>query len=981
MTDNTKGKEGLMHNRVSRRSFLKAAGALGAVAAASGSFQAAIAASSSAPSPQPITVSVSGPDPVETLPGVDVRYTACLQCHNSCTMSAKIVNGRVTKIDGNPYSPMNRSLENMLPYDTDPQVAKTERGRLCPKGQSLIQTCYDPYRVKQPLKRVGPRGSGQWQAISWEQAIKEIVEGGDLFGEGHVDGLRAIRSFDPIDPDIPELGSKANQFVMMVGRAEHGRKDIIGNWMKNVYGSVNKKIEHTTICEQSHHIGLKHSLNYSAHHAQPDIENCEYIIIFGTNMVEAGFGPPHFARKLMKAMAEGRLKMTVVDPRFTKTAAKAGDWVPIKPGTDAALALAMIRWIIENKRYDETFLANPNKDAAGADGETSWSDAAYLVKIEDGKPGKFLRASEAGVGTDDQFVVMSGGEPLPADTATGGDLEVDTTVNGIAVKSAFTLLKEEAAKYTPDQYAEITGVPKATIERLARELTSHGKKAQVTFYRGPVQHTNGFYNARALAVLNFMVGNLDWKGGWQYGGGHYHEGGGKEGNPYTMDDIVPSAPDAKASGILITREGKKYEDAENLFKRDGGYPARRPWFPFSSNVYQEILPSAADAYPYPIKALFIHMGTPALSVPGNEEQKKILLDTKAVPLLISCDIVIGETSMYCDYILPDTSILERWGFPHTPPDIRITLSKVRQPVIEKIYPQAKPVEEILIDIAEVLGIPGYGKGQAVSAAESFYLKMAANVAGEKGGVPDAPQAQMARFQWLRDKDPDAVTDAEWPKVAYILARGSRVADPGMAYDGDHMGKKYGKITRIYDEKTATTKDSITGELWSGLPRYEPIKDGAGKEIKDDGYPLTLITYKDILGGQSRTISNAWLRHIWPENHIVMNTADASVRGLRTGDQATIVSATQQDGVTGKVLATEEIIPGVVAVSWHFGHWAYGSRSFTVDGQDTGAEPERAAGLLPNPVMRVDESVGKVCLQDPIGGSASFYDTRVEVKKA
>ncbi|MFQ5854376.1 MAG: molybdopterin dinucleotide binding domain-containing protein, partial [Anaerolineae bacterium] len=483
----------------------------------------------------------------------------------------------------------------------------------------------------------------------------------------------------------------------------------------------------------------------------------------------------------------------------------------------------------------------------------------------------------------------------------------------------------------------------------------------------------------ALAVLNFMVGNLDWKGGWQYGGGHYHELGGKEGNPYTMDDIVPKAEDAEPGGLLITREGKKYEEAENLFARDG-YPAKRPWFPFSSNVYQEILPSAADKYPYPIKALFIHMGTPALSVPASEEQRKILQDTEAVPLSISCDIVIGESSMYADYILPDTSILERWGFPHTPPDIRITLSKVRQPVIEKIYPDTKPVEEILILIAEALGIPGYGQGQSVSTAESFYLKMAANVAGEKGGVPDASQAEMDMYQWLRDRDPDAVTDDEWKKVAYVLARGCRVADPDMAYDGDYMGKKYGKITRIYDEKTATQRDSITGEYWSGLPIYQPVQDVSGKEIVDADYPLTLITYKDILGGHSRTITNEWLRQIWPENHIVMNIVDAQARGLRTGDVAKIVSATNQKGVTGKVLATEGVIPGVVAVSWHFGHWAYGSRSFVVDGAGTGSESARGAGLVPNPVMRVDESVGKVCLQDPIGGSASFYDTRVEVTK-
>jgi anaerobic selenocysteine-containing dehydrogenase len=337
--------------------------------------------------------------------------------------------------------------------------------------------------------------------------------------------------------------------------------------------------------------------------------------------------------------------------------------------------------------------------------------------------------------------------------------------------------------------------------------------------------------------------------------------------------------------------------------------------------------------------------------------------------------------MYADYILPDTSILERWGFPHTPPDIRITLSKVRQPVIEKIYPDAKPVEEILILISEALGIPGYGEGQAVSVAESFYLKMAANVAGEKGGVPDASQAEMDMYQWLRDRGPDAITDDEWKKTAYVLARGSRVADPDMAYDGDYMGKKYAKITRIYDEKTATQRDSITGELWNGLPIYQAIQDLSGKEIVDAGYPLTLITHKDILGGHSRTIVDEWLRQIWPENRIWINSVDAAARGLVSADLAKVTSATNNEGVTGKVLVTEGIIPGVVAISWHFGHWAYGAQDSVIAGETIEGDPRRATGLNANPVMRVDEAVGKVCLQDPIGGSASFYDTKVEVERA
>ena len=83
---------------------------------------------------------------------------------------------------------------------------------------------------------------------------------------------------------------------------------------------------------------------------------------------------------------------------------------------------------------------------------------------------------------------------------------------------------------------------------------------------------------------------------------------------------------------------------------------------------------------------------------------------------------------------------------------------------------------------------------------------------------------------------------------------------------------------------------------------------------------------------------------------------------------------------GRLKVLEGIRPGVVAISWYFGHWAYGSRDIVVDGQTVRGDPKRARGILPNPVMLEDKVVGGVCLTDPIGGSASFFDTPVKVTK-
>ncbi|MCL6508915.1 MAG: molybdopterin-dependent oxidoreductase, partial [Bryobacteraceae bacterium] len=240
-------------------------------------------------------------------------------------------------------------------------------------------------------------------------------------------------------------------------------------------------------------------------------------------------------------LQSGRLKIAVVDPRHSRIAAKAWKWVPVKPGEDAALAMAMIRWIIENERYDRRYLENCNRAAASFDGEPTWTNAAWLVKIRpDGSGGAFLRAGEIGRGGDaDTFVCLRGGTPVAfkSDDAANpveGDLFVDTTIDGIRVKSAMQLLYEEASRYSLWEWAEIAGVRVADIVALASEFTSHGKRAVVEIHRGVSQHTNGFYNVLAtLGALNLLVGNFDWKGGLVYGGGAYGETGGS-GRPFQL---------------------------------------------------------------------------------------------------------------------------------------------------------------------------------------------------------------------------------------------------------------------------------------------------------------------------------------------------------------------------------------------------------------------------------------------------------------
>jgi anaerobic selenocysteine-containing dehydrogenase len=155
----------------------------------------------------------------------------------------------------------------------------------------------------------------------------------------------------------------------------------------------------------------------------------------------------------------------------------------------------------------------------------------------------------------------------------------------------------------------------------------------------------------------------------------------------------------------------------------------------------------------------------------------------------------------------------------------------------------------------------------------------------------------------------------------------------------------------------------------------------------------MITYKEIFGGHSRTASNYWTNYsLQPENFVLISKRDAQAYGLGDGDMVRVISATsngvvdlgngEQVKVEGKVKTLEGIRPGTVAISWHYGHWnAYGANSMIeIDGRKITTDVRRAMGLCPNPVMERDESIGRVGLTDPIGGSAAFFNTRVKLEK-
>ncbi|MHB8185732.1 MAG: molybdopterin-dependent oxidoreductase [Dermatophilaceae bacterium] len=1040
---------------VSRRGFLAGAAATGvAVTLAAGPTRRAFGDAFTDPVDHG-----SGPS-TDGYTAEDVIYSMCMQCNTFCTIKVRLTGSGgteatslVRKIAGNPYSPLNSQPHDPIPYATPLAAAVTglgdmaresrsqSGGKICLKGQSGPQIVHDSKRITAPLKRVGPRGSGKWKTITWEQALAEVLDGAPDLG---TPGLRSWWAFAPkkpvmadwekvkaktmtraafaaawgdklIDVDHPDLGPKSNLLAVMGG----DREALIGERMTKLgLGSINV-FNHGGVCGVNGVIGNIQSHPTSVQKRMyADLDHCRYLIVWGTEPLTGNKGPTWLTPRISNALADG-MKLVVIDPRLSTTAQKAHRWVPVKPGADGALAFGIARWIVDNKRYDERYLRAAGPAGAAAVGEPTWSDATHLVKVKDPKRGKLTMVdlglaappAEPADGTPAppaERVVLVGGKPVGAATTTSqADLDVETTVSTpkgpVLVKSVFRLLRERLAERTVQAYADEAGVDATTVTEIAQEFTSHGKRAVVMSYRGAAMHANGFDAIRAINVLNFLIGNHDWKGGHIAAGAKYSPLQGRY-------DLTAVPKPNKAWGIPITREKAAYQKS-SLFTK--GEPAKRRWYPFGGNLVHEVLPSAAVRYPYGLKALFIHRHSPVNSSPGGQRLATILQDQKAVELVVSFDVTVGDTSAHADYVLPDLTYLERFTQESIYPNQPYRVTQLGQPTT-RAFPGPRPVEAFYIDLLTAMGLPGVGKnafpgGGSLQRPEDYWIKLAANVAyASKQPVPDADAEELRIFTAARRKAlgatfeeatwQQAVTAQEWKKVVYVLNRGGRFEPAGHEYEGEWIRYRYGGECDFYAEKVAAAKDSITGKPFDGLPRASVPSGADGTPLTSD-LPLQMINWKARAQGTHRTVNAAWLREVRPSNYLWINGKDAKARGIVTGDRVRVRSSSAQAETIA--LVVEGIRPGVVGADFSYGQQGYAARPIEIDGkvvepvgryghtawrwtpmhEETGYAGGRGEGFSVNTLLPEETSVtGGGGHTDPIGGGAAQLDNWVEVTK-
>ena len=1012
----------------SRRDLLKGAAVLGGGAAFAAGFSEtgermyetvvskAAAAGTTGRSQAP-EFRVSPDGKLETNPDARIAFAMCMGCTTQCGVRVRIdtKTDTVTRVTGNPYSPL--STDPHVPMGMPVRKALLTLSRLgeqglagrstaCGRGNAVLEAQTSPWRITRPMKRVGPRNGGRWQEISFEQLVKEVVEGGDLFGEGHVKGLRELRSFEPIDAKRPELGPKVNK-VALLNAVDDGRAAFVGRFIQKAYGSINYT-GHGAYCGGAYRSGSGAVFGdtKTMPHAKPDLQNAEFVIFMGTAPANAGNPFKRQGTLIAKARTDGSLHYVVVDPVLGHSdnlaSKERGRWVPIVPGTDAALAMAMIRWILDEKRYDATFLASPAKGVADAAGEAAWSNATHLVVTEENHPrrGFFLRGSDIGLPIAeadkykeaDPFVVIDAASEAPiAHAAASGPaaLFVERTVEiagqPVKVASSLALLAASARARTLDDYSAICGVPVAVIVGLAREFTAHGKRAAISTHGGTMAG-NGFQAAFAIVMLNTLIGNLNRKGGTFVGAGGFNPHAGPK---YQLEGFEG---EVKPAGVPLSRNFPYEKTSEFKEKKAAGkaYPAAAPWFSTAGQLSTEWLPAALSGYPYGIEALILWSTNPVYGIPGVRAiAEKTLGDPRVIPLIVAVDPFVNETSCFADYLVPDVTMYESWGMVAPWAGVPSKSMAVRFPVVEPKTAktaEGRPisVESFLIALAKALGLAGFGDGAITGAdgrrhglhsAEDWWYRAAANVAFTgKAPVGDASDddVALAGVGRLMPSLKATLPEDEVGKVAFLFSRGGRHQPAAEAWTAEGKAAwPFDKPLQVWNEAVGTSRDATTGRRNAGVPGWiaPAFADGTAVAAKYPAkdWPLRLISQKSPLQN-SYSIASRRLRGLHPENAAGIAAADAARLGVKTGDRIRITTP------TGSVVAVAQVRhgvrEGVVAVEHGFGHRELGARPHRIGDRMQPSDPGNGAGFALNDLGLVDPTRSSPAVfVDPIAGTA------------
>ncbi len=804
--------------------------------------------------------------------------SACSMCYSHCSIKGHVVDGTLVKIEGNPDSPMGS-------------------GKMCAKGQSGIMMLYDPNRLNKPLKRTNPeKGIGvdpKWVEISWDEALDIVCE-----------KLKKCHDEEPRGLMVQATAASTTvlQVCLFIISSSFGTP--------NVYlggGGLH--------CGNGAHefSGLMHS----SWGIVPDWKNCNFAMLFGASKGHAaGHAGNANAQLAAEARARG-MKLVVVDPMCNFASGKASEWVPIRVGTDAALALGMANVLVnELGIYDRAYLKKS-------------TNAPYLVKED----GHYLRDESSG-----KPLVWDAAESCAKtyDDATVKDFAIEGsyTVDGVKAQPGFQILKEHLKKYTPEYAAKITTLPQATIRRLAKEFGEAARigstivldglevpyrPAAAVFFRGAQGHVNSTYNCVAVDLLNHICGTGDAAGGC-LGFNPVSQGYPGTGRPSYAPSVGPD-------GLMVVGAWlvphKPYPPHEAAPPKSMGLVEAFPMAHLSAFLVSEDREKWWEKFklPYRPKVLLNAGANTIMSVANKEVHAEIL---KKFEFIISFDIFLNETTAFADVVLPDTCYLERLEsnpqYPllfSNPPGMEPWGWAIRQPMVNPV-PERRDFLEMLYKIAYRIGLREpiniatnvyfdlHGKYKLDPQVEYTYADVTDHVLRDKFGDEHG-------VEWF--KEHGVITWPKKPEEAYWRHL-SPVRVPIYYEFFKTVGEQVRKLAREYG-----LEDDVKYFAYEPVPDWHPCPS---HEEKDPSFDLYSFYYRDIIHTNSLTMQNAWLdeaARMDPYTYnLTINADTAKRKGLKDGDWVWVENKRGRK-IKGRVRLSEGIHPEGLGVAALCGHWS------------------------------------------------------------
>jgi len=908
---------------------------------------------------------------LNTSPGDEIKTTTCYMCACRCGIKVYLKNGEVRYIEGNRDHPVNK-------------------GVLCGKGASGIMQHVSPARLTSPLKRVGPRGSGEFEEISWEEALGLAT-----------DWLSDVRARDP------------RKLAFFTGRDQ---SQALTGWWSSQFGTPNFAA-HGGFCSVNMAAAGLYTFGGSFwEFGEPDWDLTEYFMLWGV-------AEDHSSNPIKKALGKLKkrgAKVVAVNPVRTGYGAIADEWLGLRPGTDGLFASALIHELMKAGRIDIDYLVrytnvhwlvirNPGK-----------ADDGLILRDGDNKPLAYDQKSKS----------FKDARDIKIRPALHGEFKTEAGQTVVPVMSLITerFLDE---KYSPENVSAEVGLPAGTIKRIAAEIAEAAFDKEITIkqewtdwagrkhktitgrpvsfhaMRGISAHSNGFNTCRIIHLLQILIGSIDCPGGFRYKPPFPKtippgiRPAGKEGQ------VKPNTPlPGPPLGFVTGPEDLLVDGKGTPLRIDKGYSWDAPVS--AHGLMHMVINNAGMEDPYNIDLLFMYMANmgwnSSMNVGGTLDHltaKKPGSDEYVIPKIIYSDAFYSETVPYADLILPDTTYLERWDCismldrPISEPDS--ANDAIRQPVVEPNR-NVRPFQSVLLDLGHRLGLPGMTNEDGSAKYPGGYADYIVNHERAPGVGPlTGWRGKDGREYGVGDVNPDQLQryiengcfhSHELPaNMRYYKHANKDYLDwaKSVAFNGSTdqiVFELYSETLQKFRLAAAGHGDILPPEThrerlrayFDPLPFWYPPFEGT--QIETDDYPFHAITQRPMHMYHSWGSQNAWLRQITNVNRLYMNRERGETLGLADDDWVWLSSH------IGRVKCQVALMDGCnpdTLWTWN----AIGKRGGAW-GLDKDAPEMKQAFLLNHLISELlpeREGGYRFSNSDPITGQAAWYDLRVSIEKA